>query len=180
MTHIDKKQGKWYVNKKCNHAKNEVDYSKKNYLTFVEQIQRGVKGEQGKKWQQFATILHLLQQGQPILEFEALKSLFSFLNVPLLPKHNWSDSMGWVMAKCMHKQIINRVKEVIASSKYLALSFNEVTTIDNQSWISIHSYVVQDWCHIHVLISLEQVIERGGANNLIKVIMGALKKHCGI
>jgi hypothetical protein len=40
--------------------------------------------------------------------------------------------MGWVMAECMHKQIIKRVKEVIASSKYLALSFIEVTTIDNQ------------------------------------------------
>jgi hypothetical protein len=52
--------------------------------------------------------------------------------------------MKWVMVECMHKQIIKRVKEVIASSKYLALFCDEITTIENQSWISIHSYVVQD------------------------------------
>jgi hypothetical protein len=115
-----------------------------------------------------------------MLELEPLKSFFSFLNVPLLPKHHWNDSLGWVMAKCMHKQVIKRVEEVIASSKYLALSYYEVTMINNHSWISTHSYVVQDWCHIHVFISLKYVIEGGGANNLTKVIMGALKKHVGL
>jgi hypothetical protein len=48
------------------------------------------------------------------------------------------------MVECIHKQIIKKVNEVITSSKYLALSCDEVTMIDNQSWISIHSYVVQD------------------------------------
>jgi hypothetical protein len=33
MLHLGKKQGKWDVNKKCNHAKNEIAYSKKNHLT---------------------------------------------------------------------------------------------------------------------------------------------------
>jgi hypothetical protein len=77
----------------------------------------------------------------------------------------------------MHKQVIKKVKEVITSSKYLALSCDEVTTIDNQSWISIHSYIGQDWCRILVFISLEQVIEGGGVDNLTKVIMGVLKEH---
>jgi len=48
------------------------------------------------------------------------------------------------MVECMHKQIIKKVKEVIANSKYLALSCDEITIIENQSWISTHSYVVQD------------------------------------
>ncbi len=61
MPDLGKKQGEWYVNKKCNHAKNEIVYSKKSCLTIVKQVEGGVKGEQGKKWQQFATILHLLQ-----------------------------------------------------------------------------------------------------------------------
>jgi hypothetical protein len=58
--HLGKKQGKWYVNKKCNHAKNEVAYSKKSHLTMTKKVQGGVKGEWGRKQQQFATILHLL------------------------------------------------------------------------------------------------------------------------
>jgi hypothetical protein len=51
--------------------------------------------------------------------------------------------------------------------------------IDNQLWISSQSYV-QDWCCTPILISLEQVIEGRGANNLNKVIMGALKEHADL
>jgi hypothetical protein len=50
MPHLGKKQGEWYVNINCNHAKNEVVYFKKNHLTIVEQVQGGVKGERGKNW----------------------------------------------------------------------------------------------------------------------------------
>jgi hypothetical protein len=50
MPHLGKKQGECYVNINCNHAKNEVVYSKKNHLTIVEQVQGGVKGERGKNW----------------------------------------------------------------------------------------------------------------------------------
>jgi hypothetical protein len=49
MPHLGKKQGEWYVNKKCNHAKNEITYSKKSHLTIVEQVQGEVKGEQERK-----------------------------------------------------------------------------------------------------------------------------------
>jgi hypothetical protein len=62
----------------------------------------------------------------------------------MLSKHHWNDTAEWVMAECTAKQGIKGVKKVIASSKYLALSYDEVITIDNQSWISIHSYVIQD------------------------------------
>jgi hypothetical protein len=61
LPHLGKKQGEWYVNKKCNYAKNEVVYSKKSCLMIVEQVQGRVKGEQGRKQQQFVRILHLLQ-----------------------------------------------------------------------------------------------------------------------
>jgi hypothetical protein len=84
------------------------------------------------------------------------------------------------MAECMHKQIIKRVKNYITSSKYLALSSDEVTTINNQSWILIYSYVVQDWCRILVFISLELITNGRGVDNLTKVIMGALKEHDGL
>ncbi len=114
-----------------------------------------------------------------MLEFKVLRTFFFSLNVPLLPKHHCNDSTRWVMVECMHKQVIKRVKEIIASSKYLALSCDEVTTIDNRLWISIYSYIVQDWCCILVLISLKWVIEGGGVDNQTKVIMGVLKKHGG-
>ncbi len=124
---------------------------------LLNKFKEGLK-KRGKKQQQFVTILHLLQLSWLMFEFEALKSLFSFLNVPLLPKYHQNDSTRWVMVEYIHKQIIKRVKKVITSSKYLALSCDEVTMIHNQSWISIYSYVVQNQCHIFILISFEHVI----------------------
>ncbi len=49
MSHLGKRQGEWYVNKKCNHAKNEVAYSLKNHHTITKKIKGGVKGEWGRK-----------------------------------------------------------------------------------------------------------------------------------
>jgi hypothetical protein len=73
-----------------------------------------------------------------MLEFEALKPFFSFLDVLMFPRHNWIDSIRWVMAKCMHKQFIEKMKKFIASSKYLAYFFDKATSINNQSCISIY------------------------------------------
>jgi hypothetical protein len=39
-----------------------------------------------------------------------------------------------------------------------------------------YTFVV-DWCHMSILISLEQVIEGRGLDNITKVVMGVLKKH---
>jgi hypothetical protein len=46
----------------------------------------GFKGEKERKRQKFDTILHLLQQGRPMLEFEAMKPFFFFFNFPMLLK----------------------------------------------------------------------------------------------
>ncbi len=72
------------------------------------------------------------------------------------------------------------MQEIVVGSRYLAISWDEVIRIDNQSWISIHCYVIQNWCHLFVLISLEQVIEGRGFDNMIKMIMDVLKKHTSV
>jgi hypothetical protein len=40
---------------------------------------------------QFATMLHLLQQECHVLEYEALKPLFQFLQVPKNSKKHWNE-----------------------------------------------------------------------------------------
>jgi hypothetical protein len=50
-------------------------------MSIVKQIQGGVKGEQGGKWQQFVTILHLLQEGWPLLEYN-FKTFILFFECP--------------------------------------------------------------------------------------------------
>jgi hypothetical protein len=47
--------------------------------SIIIQVAHGVVGENARKVVQFAIVLHLLQQGCPMLEYEALKLLFKFL-----------------------------------------------------------------------------------------------------
>jgi hypothetical protein len=46
--------------------------------------------------------------------------------------------------------------------------------------VSIHCYFVQNWFHLHVLISLEHVTRGEGFNNLTKVIIDIMKKYVGV
>ncbi len=57
---------------------------------------------------------------------------------------------------------------------YVALSYGEIFTIDNQSWLSVHYYVVRNQVKILIFIYLNIVLESLGSDNLTKVIMEAL------
>jgi hypothetical protein len=46
--------------------------------------------------------------------------------------------------------------------------------MDNQSWLFMHLYVMQNWVRILILISLNQVVEGLGSDNLTKVIKKVL------
>jgi hypothetical protein len=77
------------------------------------------------------------------------------------------------MAECLHKQ-------VVSCSMYLVLSCDEVTVIDNQSWVLIHCYIVQDWCWLHILIFLEHVTEGGRQTIWLKLSLKPSKKQRGV
>jgi hypothetical protein len=49
--------------------------------------------------------------------------------------------------------------------------FMALTTFDNQTYISMHGYYVQDWCCIPILFSIKCIIKRSNAQNLTKVIL---------
>ncbi len=51
--------------------------------------------------------------------------------------------------------VLTTTKETILTSIFFSLFADEVITIDNQSWISIHYYLVATWKHMHVLFTLE-------------------------
>jgi hypothetical protein len=49
--------------------------------------------------------------------------------------------------------------------------FMALTTFDNQTYISMHGYYVQDWCYIPIMFSIKCIIKRYNAQNLTKVIL---------
>ncbi len=109
-----------------------------------------------------------------MLEYEAHKDLFDFLNLEENPKMHWTNNSSWAMVQHMHGIIFKATKPTMGTSQYLSLICDEISTIDNQSWLSIHVYVVQNWLKILIILSLEGVVVGSNAYNLTQVIMQVL------
>jgi len=59
-----------------------------------------------------------------------------------LQKH-WINTSGWSMTKTMYELVIWAIFLTMQKAWFTFVSSDEVTTIDYQSWISIHVYVVE-------------------------------------
>jgi hypothetical protein len=107
-------------------------------------------------------------------KYEKKKSLYSFLGVPKNLKMHWFDSCSWVMVEFIYAQMINKILGIVSVFNYVALTCDEVSTIDIGSWISIHVYVMQNWVRLPMMISLQKVVDGPRVDNLTIVIMEAL------
>jgi len=58
------------------------------------------------------------------------------------------------MAKCMSNVVFIFTKVVIHKVNFIFVSCDEVTNIDNQFWILVHVYVVEDFKRIPILVNL--------------------------
>jgi hypothetical protein len=55
-----------------------------------------------------------------------------------------SDSLEWEMAMILYDIMIMGMKMVSSATKFIFISFNEVTSIDNNRWLGIHTYVLEN------------------------------------
>jgi hypothetical protein len=62
------------------------------------------------------------------------------------------------MAKFMHQMLMKVIRVVIQVAHYVALNYDEVSIIDNQSWLFVYYYMVENWARILILICLERVV----------------------
>jgi hypothetical protein len=97
------KRGQWYIATNCRHLINERRHTTRQVQKPISLLLQEVKDERARKRQQMAVIFHLLQQGQPMLEYEAIFPLLRFLQIPKLPLRHWSDNSGWTMAAHMDR-----------------------------------------------------------------------------
>jgi hypothetical protein len=51
-------------------------------------------------------------------------------------------------------------------SPFILVNCDEVTTIDNQSWLSIHVYVTEEWKRVLILLNLQHVVDGTTFDNL--------------
>jgi hypothetical protein len=93
---------------------------------------------------QFVAIFHLLKNGRPMTNFESLKNMFEFLKFANAPKKHCIDSSGRGIARAMHNMVLKQMKMVLQQIIFISINYDEVTTLDNQSWIYVHAYVVEN------------------------------------
>jgi hypothetical protein len=48
------------------------------------------------------------------------------------------------MAKAMHQVVLCAIKVVVDKSLFLVVNCDEVTSIDNQNWLFMHVYVIDN------------------------------------
>ncbi len=55
-----------------------------------------------------------------------------------VPLKHWTEGSDWEMAESLFNVVQTKRKEVVSTTPYFSITCDEVTTLDNQSWISIH------------------------------------------
>jgi hypothetical protein len=70
------------------------------------------------------------------------------------------------MVEIMHSLLLDVTKVTFVVIAFIAISANEVTSINNTQWCSIHLYVVQNWTKILILFCLDQVDVYATSNNI--------------
>lgn len=71
------------MEKLCDRHAKKV-YASMGVKTVVEMVKIGAINLSTNKTIQVALVFHMLQHGRPMIEYEAIKGLFSFLQVPNL------------------------------------------------------------------------------------------------
>ncbi len=64
------------------------------------------------------------------------------------------------MAGHMHNVVLDATWWIVVKVKFLLISCDEVTSINNQMWEVVHVYGVQNWRKVLILLFLEKVLER--------------------
>ena len=121
-------------------------YAARPTSRIVEAVNSYTSYEATRNKIQFAMSFQVLQSGCPMVEYEQQFALFEFLNLPNLPRSHWSDTTGWQMSKFMNKYVTTEIKRLIKEAKFIALSVDAVTIVDNDNSLS---YACVFLCCLH-------------------------------
>jgi len=106
--------------------------------------------------------------------------LLQHLKVKNISRKHWSETSGWEIAEYLHSRVLVALKLIVQNARFVSISADEVTTVDNTFWIGVHVYVVDGWERIPHLLHLSCVSNCGIVYHLTNVIMQALVGEGGL
>lgn len=60
------------------------------------------------------------------------------------------------MAEIMHDIVNVITTKVMKITNYILISCDEMTSVDNQSWLSLQAYFIDNWSKIPIMVSLQR------------------------
>lgn len=79
-----------------------------------------------------------------ISDYAWMQELLTILHMSNYQRNQWLVCMGWGMGKCLQQVVFDKAKDLIQRARCILISCDEVTTLDHQSWVPIHRYVMQE------------------------------------
>jgi hypothetical protein len=78
------------------------------------------------------------------------------------------------MVETMHRLVLQAIKVGLQKTLFILVSYDKLTTIDNESWLLIHLYVIDKWKWVPILLNLQNVLDGETFDNLTKLIVQRL------
>jgi hypothetical protein len=102
------------------------------------------------------------------------------LFAPNYPRKHWSASSGWDMADSMSKVFSIHKKKILSEARFYAILADEVTSIDHESWLSVHIYISIDFSCAPILLSSLRLTNGNGASTMKESIIISLNWYGGL
>lgn len=107
-----------------------------------------------------------------MVDFSAMQDLLVHLTVSKLPKKYWGH---WIKLPIGNlpkhwPRYLGRLKRRISVAMFISASADEVTSIDNQQWLSMYVYLSIDFVHESCMICICRVDVDVNASNLFELI----------
>ena len=84
------------------------------------------------------------------------------------------------MADSMAAVLANHTKKILTETRFYAISANEVTIVDHESWLSVHIYIPLGFSRVPILLSLSRLTKRNTACAIKDCIPMSLSWHGGL
>lgn len=104
----------------------------------------------------------------------------SFSRLKFVHKNTSLTQQGGVWQKKCKNVIICATKVTLAKSQFISMNCDELTTVDNQSWLFVHAYVTDDWKQLPLLLNMYKVVDETIADNMTSLIVKSLGQHGGL
>jgi hypothetical protein len=106
-----------------------------------------------------------------------VQELMAQLEVPEYPQCHWSVRAGWEMVDAIAHVLEEHTKSVMKEAHYFSLSTDEVSTSNNQSWLSLHAYIPLGFKRCSILLALIRLVDGNGANAIREALMSMVHLH---